>query len=192
MVGPRSKLALMICVLVVLTTLAAISVASVVLVLAADWQAHHNALVLTMKIMWGTWLVLLAGTLLTWATMVGWRFRRALPDDRSPMGLLRSIQAGTKPPAWAKSGWTSFTFTVILVSLTGTAILATVLLWILGDWNRFNGPLWLAVKLIWGQWWLFSIITVLVRVAIFGKQKRNIEDSQDHSDKDPPDGPESK
>lgn len=175
MIGRRSRLALIVCILVVYTVLVAISSASLVLWIVGDWEAHRWALTLTLKIMWGSWAVLLAATVLTWVTIFGWRFRRALPDQ-APLGLLRSIQAGEKPPAWAKNGWSSFTFTVVLVSLTGTAVLAIVLLWILGDWNEYSDPLWLALKSILAAWWVSVIATVLARVAIFSRQKRKLKD----------------
>lgn len=177
MTDSRSKLAILICILVVLTVLGAISVASLVLWLVGNWEKHEGALTLTLKIMWGSWFVLLTATVLTWVTIFGWKFRRAWPG-KGPMALLKSIAAGEKPPSLAKTGGTSFTFTVVLVSLFGTTVLASVCLWILGDWEKYSGPLGLAMRIIWGALWVLIIATVLTRVAIFGWQKKKLEQNE--------------
>jgi hypothetical protein len=190
MVSKRSRLAILICILVLMTVLVAISTASLVLWLVADWEKHAWALTLTVKIMWGSWAVLLTATLLTWVTIFGWKFRRPQPGQ-GPMALLRSIAAGEEPSAFAKTTGTSFVFTVVLVSLTGVAVLASVLLWILGNWAQFAGPLTLALKWIWGSWWVLVIATVLVRLAVFDQQRRNRKKPPSGTDgntdkKDPP------
>lgn len=163
-------LGLLISILVLVTLLVSFTITSLVLWGMGDWERHEWGIKLTLKIMWGSWFVLVTATVLTWVTKVGWHFRRLVPD-RAPMALLKAIQAGIEPYAWAKTGWTSFSITVALVSLFGTAVLASVLLWIIGDWKEDEGALTLALKLIWGIWWVLCIATVLTRVAIFGVQR---------------------
>ena len=94
------------------------------------------------------------------------------------MALLRSIAAGEEPSASAKTGWSSFTFTVVLVSLLGTGLLALVLLWILGDWEQYRGPLDVAWRIILAAIYVLVIATVLTRVAIFGMQRKKLKRRQ--------------
>jgi len=161
------RLATLIVTIVLLTLLVAFGSASLALWRAADWQRFRWGLTLTLKIMWGTWLVLFVAALLTHATIVGWKFRKARPGQ-GPAALLRAIREGITPSAWLKRGPDSFTITVVLVSLTGVAVLATVVLWIINDGG---GWFWPSVKIIWGTWWVLSIATVLVRIAIFKNQR---------------------
>src|SRR5262245_47357839 len=106
-IGKAPRLALLILTVVLLSVLGATIVTTLILGVFGNWQTHRFGLTLTLKIMWGGWLVLLAGTLLTWVTIIGWRFRKAI-RGRGPIALLRSVAAGVEPPAWAKTGWTSF------------------------------------------------------------------------------------
>src|SRR5205807_470740 len=85
-----------------------------------------------------------------------------------------------------KSASASFTITVVLVSLFGAAFLASLCLWIIGDWSEGGGPLLVAIKIIWGTWWVLAIATVLVRVAIFGAHRRRAR--QEKERRDEPDG----
>src|SRR4051812_9815568 len=116
MAETRSRLAMLILGIVVLTLLVAFGSASLALWLAGDWEEYEPGIKLTLRIMWGTWLVVFVATVLTHLTMVGWRFRKARPDE-GPAALMRAIAEGMKPSAWLKTGATSFTITVILVSL---------------------------------------------------------------------------
>jgi hypothetical protein len=170
MANSRSRLAVLIAILALATLLMAFAITSLVLALAGDWEKHTDGLTLALKIMWGLWLLTFAAVILTGVTIFGWRFRKAQPG-RGPAALARAIAEGFQPASWLKTTATSFTITVVLVSLLGGAVLASVLIWILGDWDKAEGPLTLALKLIWGAWWVLCIATVLVRVAIFGWQR---------------------
>jgi hypothetical protein len=167
----RSGLANLIINLVLVTVLVAFGIASLVLWLAGDWENHSWALRLTLKIMWGTWLLLLATVVLTRVTIAGWRFRKLRPGQ-VPAALARILSEGIQPASLFKSGTASFTITVVMVSLLGVTVLASVLLWIIGDWDRYGGPLGLTMKIIWGTWWVLCVITVLVRIALFNQQRR--------------------
>jgi hypothetical protein len=171
MADPRGRLATLIVSIVLLTLLAAFFSASLALWIAGDWKQYGSGLDLTLRIMWGSWLVLFVAALLTYATFVGWHFRKARPNE-GPTALMQAIAAGMKPSAWLKTGATSFTITVVLVSLLGVAVLASVLIWIIGDWSESRPALVLTLKLIWGAWWVLCIATVLTRIAIFGWQRR--------------------
>jgi hypothetical protein len=166
-----SRLALLILGIVVLTLFVAFGSASLALWLAGDWDDYAWGMTLTLKIMWGTWLLVFVATVLTHLTMVGWHFRKARPGE-GPAALMRAIAEGMRPSSWMKTGATSFTITVVLVSLFGTAVLASVLIWIIGDWDHSRGALVLTLKIVWGAWWVLCIITVLVRVYIFYWQRR--------------------
>jgi hypothetical protein len=58
---------------------------------------------------------------------------------------------------------TGFFVTIILVVLLATAIVSTLVVLFLGDWD---GHVWI-LKWVWGTWWVLCIITVLTRLAIF-------------------------
>jgi hypothetical protein len=167
----RGRLATLIVSLVLMTLLFAFFSASLALWLGGDWGRYRQGLTLTLKIMWGSWLVLLTAALLTGATIMGWRYRKARLSD-APAALARAMAEGMKPSALLKTAAISFTITVILVSLLGVAVLASVLIWIIGDWSGESaGALGLTLKIIWGTVWVLCIITVLVRVNIFRIQR---------------------
>ncbi len=166
----RSRLAALITNIVVLTLLVAFAIATLVLRLAGDWEAHAWGLTLTLKIMWGSWLLLLATVVLTRVTIAGWRFRKLRPGE-VPAALRRAIADGIKPASLFKTGTTSFTITVVLVSLLGVATLASVLIWVIYT-QEDTRPRDIALRIIWGTWWVLCIITVLVRVALFNKQRK--------------------
>ena len=126
----RLKLAAVISWLVVLTLLAAFAITSLILWAFGDWQQDAWGLELALKIMWGVWTLVFVGTLLTHAAVYGWHFRRPRPSQW-PRALKRSMESGDVPAAWVKSGVASFTITVVLVSLLGTAVLASVLILVL-------------------------------------------------------------
>src|SRR5947209_5621328 len=99
MADSRSRLATLVCTMVVLTLLVACLAASVALWAGGDWERHARGLTLSLKIMWGGWLLVLVATLLTHVTIVGWRFRRPRPGDW-PAALARAYAEGFQPPAW--------------------------------------------------------------------------------------------
>lgn len=175
MILSGSRLASLIVAIVLLTLFVAFVITSIVMGLMGDWKEHALGLKLTLKIMWGTWLTGLVAAILTYVTAYGWRFRKLRPGE-GPAALLRNLKEDIKPSSWFKSGATSFTITVILVSLFGTAVLASVLLWIIGDWNTSKT---IALKAIWGAWWVLCIGTVLVRVGLFTKQRSQAKQARE-------------
>jgi len=169
MADSRSRLATLICTVVVLSLLVSCVITTALLWAFGDWDKHGWGLTLALKIMWAVWLIVLVSTALTYVTMFGWHYRRPRPGEW-PAALRRVWSEGVTPPAWFKSSSASFAITVVLVSLFGAAFLASVLLWVIGDWSGGSGPLVLTLKIVWGSWWVLAIATVLVRVAIFGNQ----------------------
>jgi hypothetical protein len=170
MTRPRYRLASLVCNLVVLTLLVAFGIASLVLALGGNWEKHSFGLTISLKIMWGVWLLVFASVVLTRITVFGWQFRRVQPGQ-GPPSLSRALAQEMKPSSWLKTTATSFTITVVLVSLMGTAVLASVLIWVIGDWSDSKETLVLSLKIIWGTWWVLCIATVLVRVKIFDWQR---------------------
>src|SRR5947209_11827256 len=152
----RSQLAGLILAIVLVTLLVAFGFASLVLYLWGDWENYSNALSRTNRIMWGTWVVATTATILTFVTRFGWRFRKLRPGE-GPTALAKALAAEIKPASWFKRGWTSFTITVVLVSLFGVAVLASVLIWIIGDWLNHRPPLVLSLKIVWAAWWVLCI-----------------------------------
>jgi len=151
--------------LVVLVLLAAVGIASCLLVFLGDWEDHSDALWLATKIIWGSWMVAAAGVLLTRVTVFGWSFRSYFRWDgegEPPTRAPRPTKA-----IWYKSPAASFGFTVAMVALTGGVAIAMVTLWIIG------GPvMWLVIKIIWGSWWVIMIALVVARVSVFGMHRR--------------------
>jgi hypothetical protein len=62
-----------------------------------------------------------------------------------------------------RSDKTGFFVTIILLVLLGAAIVGTLGVLLLGNWNQH---VWI-LKWVWGTWWVLCIITVLTRLAIF-------------------------
>ncbi len=175
MPSSRWKLAAVIAAIALLTLLVGIAVASVAIYLVGDWEQYAWGLTLALKIMWWSWFGVATATTLTFVTAFGWKFRRPRPT-LWPAALKRAMAEGKAIAADTKTGATSFTFTVILVSLLGGAVLAIVPLAILG--------LWFPVKVIGAAFWPMAIATVLVRVAIFGVQRKQKIDSEGKAGKE--------
>ncbi len=166
-----SRLFALISSIVLLTLAVAFGIVTLVLWLAGDWEEYSWGLWLTLKIMWGTWLIATAAITLTRVTMFGWQFRKLRPDA-GPRALAMALAAEIKPASWFKSGSTSFAITVVLVSLTGAAFLASLLIWIIGDWRESRRALEVSYGAIWGSWWVLCIIIVLIRIGLFTRQRR--------------------
>jgi hypothetical protein len=155
--------------LVAFCHLIAVLIATACLWWLGNWERYSGGLTLTLRILWGVWVVHALGALLTNVTIFGWNFRRYFRLEGSsgpPAPPLRP----TKAP-WYKSGKVSFSITVILVSLTGGCAVATAVMYILkdvtGDW-----VFWLVFKIIWASWWVLVVFTVIVRVTIFESEKK--------------------
>ena len=165
----RSGRARLILYLVAGTLLLATLIATICLWLFVDQERHGFALTLTLRILWGVWMVLMIALVLTRVTIFGWSFRRYFrwPDQAPPP---EPAPRPTRAP-WDKGSKTSFSFTVTLVSLTGGAAVATAVLWILED---VIGPdvFKLIATILWISWWVVVIALVLTRIAIFGAQRR--------------------
>jgi hypothetical protein len=160
--------------LVVIALLGAVVAATLLIWWLGNWEAHAWALTLTLRILWGCWLVTSLAIILTRVTIFGWYFRRyfRLPGGAPPIPIVRPSQQPRPARApWYKPGKASFSITVVLVSLTGATFIATVVLWILkdvlGDWT-----FWLIFRILWASWWVLVIATVLTWIAIFGAQKK--------------------
>jgi hypothetical protein len=165
----RSGKARLVVFLVAGLLLVATLVATVCLWLFVDQERHGFALTLTLRILWGAWMVLMLALFLTRVTIYGWSFRRYFrwPDQEPPP---EQAPRPTRAP-WNKGSKTSFSFTVVLVSLTGAAAVTTAVLWILeGVVGEF--VFWLVSMIVWVSWWVVVIAVVLTRIAIFGAQRR--------------------
>jgi hypothetical protein len=137
-----------------------------------SWQA-----VLAFRIVWGSWILGLFAIILTRVTIFGWSFRRYFRWDE-PTPPPTPAPRPTRAP-WNKGGKSSFGFTVSMVSVTGTAILTIVLLWMLEDLIG-NWGFWLGSTITGIVWWVTVITLVLTRIAIFGTQrKRMINDDRE-------------
>jgi hypothetical protein len=159
--------------LAVLVLLAGALITHAALWWGGNWEAHRWGLTLTLRIVWGCWIVVFLATLLTRTTIFAWYFRRYL---RWPPG---GAEAGPPPATlprptrapWVKSGAASFSISVVLVSLTGGCAVATAVMWILkdvtGDW-----VFWLVFKIIWSAWWVLAMAAVLTRIAIFATHRK--------------------
>ena len=144
----------------------AMAIASACLWGLGDWDAHEFGLTLTLRILWGVWLVVLIATVLTRVTLFGWSFRNYLRLDEVTVPLPR--RAATAP--WYKSGATSFTITVAIVSLTGVVAVAMAVMWILEDVTG-DAVFWLVFKILGISYWVLLVAAVVTRITLFGREK---------------------
>jgi hypothetical protein len=153
----------------VLVLLLVTGIASAIIWWTGDWKQHAWGLTLTLRILWGVWIVLALATILTRVTIFGWSFRRYFRRAGDKMPEWARFRPSRAP--WSKSGKASFSFTVVNVALFGLCAVATAVMWILvdvtGEW-----VFWLVFKIIWSSWWVLQITLVLVRVAVFAEQRQ--------------------
>jgi hypothetical protein len=147
-------------------------VTSLLLHWLGDWEAHRWGLELAERIVWGCCLIAALAVVLTGVTIFGWSFRRYFrwPGDGAPDGR-RPVRTRPVRAPWGKSPIASFSTTVILVSLTGTAMIACAVLWMLkdvvGEWT-----FWLVTGIVVSSWWALCIFTVITRVTLFERERR--------------------
>jgi hypothetical protein len=154
---------------VALVHLVGVVIATVCLNWFGNWELYGSGLRLTLRILWGVWIVNALAAVLTRVTIFGWSFRRYFRlDENAP---LQPLPVRPTRAPWYKSGKVSFTSTVILVSLTGGCAIATAVMYMVinvtGEW-----VFWLVFKIIWSSWWVLCIVTVLTRLALFGFEKK--------------------
>ena len=133
------------------------------------WAEYSWSRDVTLRIIWGCCIVAFAATLLTRVTIIGWYFRRYFRPSEEAVPPPEPIGAGPRRPTtapWYKSGALSFSMTVTLVALAGTTAVASVVVWVLGD---FFGDwlMWVILKTIWGVFWIVCIAVVLTRIGVF-------------------------
>ena len=129
-----------------------------------DWSRE-----VTLRIVWGCCIVACAATLLTRVTIIGWYFRRYFRPSEGAVPPPEPIGGGPRRPTaapWYKSGALSFSMTVTLVALVGVTAVASVVVWVLGD---FFGDwlMWVILKSLWGVMWIVCIAIVLTRIGVF-------------------------
>ncbi len=149
--------------------LAVAVVATVLIWQLGDWQNYAWSLDLTLRILWGCFIVALAATTLTRVTIIGWRFRRYFRTAEQTTPPPDPVGVGTRRPTvapWYKSGILSFSMTVSLVAVVGVTAVASAVIWIMGavfgDW-----VMWLILKILWSVAWIAIIAIVLTRVGVF-------------------------
>ena len=154
---------------VVLALLLVTGIASAIIWWTGDWEHHAWGLTLTLRILWGVWIVIALVTVLTRVTIFGWSFRRYFRWAGDKMPEWARFRPSKAP--WSKSSKSSFSFTVVNVALFGLCAVASAVMCILvdvtGEW-----VFWLVFKIIWASWWVLQITLVLVRVAVFGVQRQ--------------------
>lgn len=153
---------------VVVALLLVTLVVTLALYVFLDSTRYGWELMLTFRILWGCWIVALFAIILTRVTIFGWSFRRYFRWDE-PTPPPEQAPRPTRAP-WDKGSKSSFGFTVSMVSVTGAAAVAIVVLWMLegfiGNWT-----FWLVSMIIGVVWWVTVITLVLTRIAIFGAQR---------------------
>jgi hypothetical protein len=167
MVELRSGVTAFVLLIVVLSLLAAALVTTALLWWLGEWNSYGGSL--TFRIVWGACLATFLAMILTQAAIYGWQFRRYF--GRAEPGQTPTEPAAPPPPPWPKSGKASFSITIILVSLTGAAVVASMVLWVLSDLMSEPALRW-SVGGVWAAWWLGVLATVLTRVAHFGVQRK--------------------
>jgi hypothetical protein len=177
---PRAGKGKFIAYLVLLLLFAACALTTALLWWLGDWEKHNFGLKLSLRILWGCWMVSCLATILTRVTIFGWYFRRYLrwPGEAGKPAEPPLTPLPRRPATapWYKSGKASFTITVVLVSLTGAMVVATAVMWMLADVTG-EWVFWLVFKILWGSWWVLVIAAVLTRVAIFGWHMKKARDA---------------
>lgn len=168
MAEPTTSRARWISFLIVLMHLAATTAASLCLWQLGDWEQHGWGLTLTLRILWGVWVVTAMAVLLTHVTIFGWTFRQYIRWAGDQMPAWARFRPSKAP--WSKSGAASFSFTVAMVALTGAAVVTTAVMWILQDVTG-TWVFWLVFKILWGSWWVLAIALVIARVSVFGWER---------------------
>jgi hypothetical protein len=167
----QKNLASWIVTLAALIHLVGVVIATACLWWFGNWKEYGAGLTLTLRILWGVWCVNALAAILTRVTIFGWSFRRYFRLDENGSSPPLRVRPTRAP--WFKSGKVSFFTTVFLVSLTGACAIATAVMYILmdvtGEW-----VFWLVFKIIWSSWWVLSIAIVLMRLALFGADRKRI------------------
>ena len=70
---------------------------------------------------------------------------------------------------------------LILLTIAGTTVISTVLLWAIWGWDQCGT----AIKIIWGTAWVLCIIAVLVRVNVFKYQRNRLLRQQQETEQPP-------
>ena len=159
-------MARLISILGVILLFVAVSIATACLWWLGDWEVYEFGLTLTLRILWGVWVLLFLAFVLTHVTIFGWSFRNYLRLDEDGPALAR--RAATAP--WYKSGAASFTTTVFIVSLTGVAAIALAVMWILEDVTG-HWVFWLVFKILGISYWVLLVAAVVTRIILFGREK---------------------
>jgi magnesium-transporting ATPase (P-type) len=149
--------------------LAVAVVATILIWWLGDWQNYAWPLDLTLRILWGCFVVALAATTLTRVTIIGWRFRRYFRTAEQATPPPDPVGVGTRRPTiapWYKSGVLSFSMTVSLVAVVGATALTSAVIWIMGDVFG-DWVMWLVLKILWAVAWIAVIAIVLTRVGVF-------------------------
>jgi hypothetical protein len=157
--------------LILVSVVTGTGIAVALMLWLGNWESW--GLQLALRIVLGCCVVICLATILTRVTIFGWNFRRYFRwpgEGDAPPPAPEAIPRPARAP-WYKSGAASFSITVVLVSLTGAAAVASAVLWIL---SGVLSPwvLKLVLGIIWASWWVLCIATVLTRVSIFGWHKK--------------------
>lgn len=161
--------------LIVLGMLGASVLTSLCLWFLGDWDEYGFWLALSLRTVWGCWIIACLATVLTKVTIFGWSFRKYFrwPGEGRPPGA--RIRPSRAP--WVKSAAASFSFTVAMVSVTGAFAIAGAVMFILkgvvGDFAY-----WLVSTILFIVWWVTMITLVLARVAVFGAQRKKALEAQ--------------
>lgn len=140
------------------------------LYLFVDSAPYNWGVTLTFRILWGCWIVGLCALILTRVTIFGWSFRRYFRWDE-PTPPPAPAPRPTRAP-WNKDAKSSFGITVSMVSVTGAAAVAIVVMWMLKDVVVDGWVFWLVSTIVGITWWVAVIALVLTRIAIFGVQRK--------------------
>ena len=153
---------------VIVSLLLASLVATLCLYLLVDSAEYRWELVLALRILWGCWIVALCALILTRVTIFGWSFRRYFRWDE-PTPPPPTAPRPTRAP-WDTGGKSSFGFTVSMVSVSGVAAVAVVVMWML-EAVTGHFVFWLVSTIVGVVWWVTMMTLVLTRIAIFGNQR---------------------
>src|SRR5262245_51380262 len=67
---------------------------------------------------------------------------------------------------------------VVVLTLLGACLGTSVVLWLLGDWEKHDWGLRLSLKVMWGVWLSVLVATVLTHITMIGWQFRRPRPSE--------------
>src|SRR5262245_223945 len=67
-----------------------------------------------------------------------------------------------------RPGWARQIPDLTVLGLLAASVIASLVMWFVGNWDEYGWWLALALRIVWGSWIVACLATVLTKVTIFG------------------------